>query len=93
MSKLSKLQERHRKKTDELQAFANKLITGLQQRSSKLVGCKACGSKIAKDKIEHLPCPVCHATMAGEGAKKRITKMETEIAGLAGSIHEIATKS
>lgn len=65
-------------------------VTQRQQtkRKSELIGCKCCGSKIARKYLKNNFCPVCHSDLRPETTLNRIAALKAK----ADKLHDAVLK-
>jgi rubrerythrin len=55
------LQERYERLRDEVDNFESDVLREIKKAKSKNIGCKKCGSSIARKFLKSLSCPICNS--------------------------------
>ena len=78
-NRYAKKVESIRKKQRE---FVDKVIEKFKERTSKSVGCKKCGTRVASDIAlkRHLHCPNCNNWMVPDTVKEKYNKFDEQFA-------------
>jgi hypothetical protein len=80
------LRERLERENERASALDAKWLKALKEGKSKLVGCRQCGSKIARAHIEETACPVCLRLLVTAKQEAALDKVLDAIKELEDSI-------
>lgn len=73
-----------------IQALHERNLKRLQARTSKVVGCRHCGSKIATKFIQDTVCPVCNLTLLPDTQARRLAVLRDEEKDLIQAVGELS---
>ncbi len=78
---------------DRVAAIESKGLATLKGAKSNLVGCKGCGSKVARAHLKAATCPVCGESLLPDGARTKLTGHAAEIAACVAAVRAEADKA
>lgn len=78
-AKLTKLQKRFSDAQKARREAGEKVAKAILEAKSTLVGCKDCGSKIARKRLKSVKCPVCNTRLVAPSAEKRLAKLDAKV--------------
>ena len=84
-----KLRDRLEKAEARVQGISAKALDGIKGAKSANVGCKACGSRVARKFLTSHSCPVCGKSLLPAGTQKRYEAAQKEVAELTESLRGI----
>lgn len=74
-----KLAKEKEKIEAKLASIRDKGMASVREGKSKLLSCRACGSKLARNHIQALECPVCTKPLLAPGLATRMASLTTEL--------------
>lgn len=75
----AKLAKEKAKLETKVTAVRDKGMASVREGKSKLLSCRSCGSKLARDHIQSLECPVCTKPLLPPGLATRLSALITEL--------------
>jgi hypothetical protein len=66
---------------EDLDNFESMMVAEIKNAKSKTIGCKRCGSSVARAYIKHADCPVCgkHDSLLSDTRKQRRIRMKHKL--------------